>query len=1040
MIGNWTTRRSNKQLTRRRISWIRPSLESLEHRIVPAFAVRATEFASDGTLVGSSTNSSSGGPGSSLAAVFRLPDFSVTIVSNISETGPTFSNHSTTINLAYNGPSGASSDTLLVEVLGDSYLNPSGGLAQITSDADTSTSGLAASNVIMTSGVLSGNVGLGAVTTVSETPLGSQLGETTGTGVMGSASNTLTPNPAVSGSPFTIPDPFTFYQTYTFSGFSNTDQAGSLSAGSEVDAVAVTATPTLTTTAAETGNTLGSALLSDRAHLTGGNNPTGTITFTLTDPNGHLVALPAADATVMVNGNDDYTTPVSTVANQAGTYTWHAVYSGDPNNNPTSDDGTNESEVVAPASPTISTTPSGTVTYGNFTISGTKYLDLTGNGFSSNDTPLGGVTINLYRESNGSAGLQIGNGGDALVASTTTASNGTYSFSGVAPGAYYVAEVVPAGYVQTGGGPSSAGGTSYYIVNATNGYAYAGYNFDDYAISSCGPVWTPSCGGWAIPTACGYYWTDYSSSCYTPPSTSWCAVSPSGNSAPVTTGTPTITAIPVTLSDSATLSGGYKPTGTVTFYLFAPGVSEANSDGSLNTANALWTSSPVTADSSGVYHSGKVTFVPTAFGSYQWAAVYSGDSNNNSGSDVGHETECVNQLTPANPSISTTPNVTSVTLGCAPVTLTDTATVSGGTSPKGTITFTLVGPGNTVLDTETVTVNGDGRYTTPTGYALSQWGTAGTYQWNAFYSGDTGDTSALDSDNSNEQVSVVSPGCAYIYSNPCGSSVVCGSGWLCDSVCLTGYCPTGTITFTLYNCWNTPVYYDTVSVCGAGIYYTPSRCYVPTTPGEYYWQANYCGSGNVCANDGNSGAWQSAIPVSHGDAATVSFWDSRSGQRLIDSLNGSAHSTDLAQWLVTNFSNLYGRGAATQLVNANGTYFTDAQVASMLLTSTCTGAGAASQANAQALATALSAYATSTNLSGSNVAAYYGFLTSALGSGNDVYNVGSYGAALGLTNNTSVSILNLLEAFNTAAENGLSSAEIKAANAIFSGINTTGGV
>ena len=61
--------------------------------------------------------------------------------------------------------------------------------------------------------------------------------------------------------------------------------------------------------------------------------------------------------------------------------------------------------------------------------------------------PQGGVTIDLlhYRRRQRS------------VATTTTAANGTYSFTGLAAGTYYVQEVVPSGYIQTGGGPNGIG-------------------------------------------------------------------------------------------------------------------------------------------------------------------------------------------------------------------------------------------------------------------------------------------------------------------------------------------------------------------------------------------------------------------------------------------------------------------------------------------------------------------------------------------------------------------------------------------------------
>src|SRR5436190_12532873 len=107
-----------------------------------------------------------------------------------------------------------------------------------------------------------------------------------------------------------------------------------------------------------------------------------------------------------------------------------------------------------------------------------------------------------------------------------------------------------------------------------------------------------------------------------------------------------------------------------------------------------------------------------------------------------------------NPTLSTTPDQTSVTLGPA-VTLKDTADLEGGSNPKGSITFTLVGPnGTTVGDTEMVLVNGNGLYSTPTGFTpMGPYG-AGTYQWNATYSGDDNNNAASDIDDPTEQVTV----------------------------------------------------------------------------------------------------------------------------------------------------------------------------------------------------------------------------------------------------------------------------------------------
>jgi hypothetical protein len=105
------------------------------------------------------------------------------------------------------------------------------------------------------------------------------------------------------------------------------------------------------------------------------------------------------------------------------------------------------------------------------------------------------------------------------------------------------------------------------------------------------------------------------------------------------------------------------------------------------------------------------------------------------------------------PTLSTTPGTTTVTLG-PPVTLNDTAFLQSGFDPTGSITFTLVGPNGTTVDTEMVLVDGNGLYSTPTGFTPSGPNGAGTYQWNATYSGDANNISASDLNDPNEQVTV----------------------------------------------------------------------------------------------------------------------------------------------------------------------------------------------------------------------------------------------------------------------------------------------
>src|SRR5258707_866308 len=141
---------------------------------------------------------------------------------------------------------------------------------------------------------------------------------------------------------------------------------------------------------------------------------------------------------------------------------------------------------------------------------------------------------------------------------------------------------------------------------------------------------------------------------------------------------------------------------------------------------------------------------PYGAGTYQWNATYSGDVNNNAASDIDDPIEQVT-VNPDSPTLSTIPDQTSVTLG-PPVTLKDAAFLQGGFNPTGSITFTLVGPDcTTVVDTEMVLVNGNGLYSTPTGFTpIGPYG-ARTYQWNATYNGDDNNNAASDIDDPPKQ-------------------------------------------------------------------------------------------------------------------------------------------------------------------------------------------------------------------------------------------------------------------------------------------------
>jgi len=209
-----------------------------------AYQIRVTSVNGAGTVVGTTTfngTQNADGSGVTLGSSSSLPGFSLTIVNDIGTSGPNFVSSSFTLNVTYTGtvtaagPPATTSNKLIVEVLASNLSAPPvGATSFITSNGSPSTSGLRANSVVMTSGVISGNAVFGA----AGTTLGGQLGATLGTGTMGNGivSSVLNPNPA-NGVTFAIPsDPFTFYQTYTLSGFTNRNQTGSLSAGSTLSA------------------------------------------------------------------------------------------------------------------------------------------------------------------------------------------------------------------------------------------------------------------------------------------------------------------------------------------------------------------------------------------------------------------------------------------------------------------------------------------------------------------------------------------------------------------------------------------------------------------------------------------------------------------------------------------------------------------------------------------------------------------------------------------------------------------------------------
>ncbi len=191
----------------------------------------------------------------------------------------------------------------------------------------------------------------------------------------------------------------------------------------------------------------------------------------------------------------------------------------------------------------------------------------------------------------------------------------------------------------------------------------------------------------------------------------------------------------------------------------------------------------------------------------------------------------------------------------------DHTNLTGGSAPRGTISFALYGPRDTTcaspIFTTAVTVSGTGsddspRYTTTA---------AGTYRWIARYGGDASNTpvSTVCAD-ANQQV-IVSPTTPAV----AVSARQAGNSISASATLTGGWSPTGTITFLVTGpndqfCGGAVAFTATVPVNGAGVY--NSGGFAPSAPGAYVFRVRYSGD----ANDNGVGPTPCLDP-----AATVSI-------------------------------------------------------------------------------------------------------------------------------------------------------------------------
>ena len=314
-----------------------------------------------------------------------------------------------------------------------------------------------------------------------------------------------------------------------------------------------------------------------------------------------------------------------------------------------------------------------------------------------------------------------------------------------------------------------------------------------------------------------------------------------------------------TFTDTATVSvpaGAPAPTGTVDFFVYAPGDTTCTGAPFASSLNR-----PVGAG--GTATSG--TFTPTAAGTYRVIARYSGDANYNPVSGAcndANETVVVAQATPA---IATAVSDASITLG---ETFTDTATVSvpaGAPAPTGTVDFFVYAPGDTTC-TGAPFASSLNRPVGAGGTATSGTFTptaAGTYRVIARYSGDANYNPVSGACNDANETVVVAQATPAIATAVSDASITLGETFTDTatvSVPAGAPAPTGTVDFFVYapgdtTCTGAPFASSLNRPVGAGGTAT-SGTFTPTAAGTYRVIARYSGDANYnpvsgACNDAN---------------------------------------------------------------------------------------------------------------------------------------------------------------------------------------------
>jgi hypothetical protein len=323
-----------------------------------------------------------------------------------------------------------------------------------------------------------------------------------------------------------------------------------------------------------------------------------------------------------------------------------------------------------------------------------------------------------------------------------------------------------------------------------------------------------------------------------------------------------------TLTDNANLTVQDGTDGSIQFRLYgpfatAPSATDCTADKLISGAGSTVTVTDHTS-ASNPYES--TAYTPTAAGYYNWTAQFTSstpgvDSTTEVGCGDAAEQSQVNQAEPAIVTEAQTP----VTVGA---TINDTATLSGGVSPTGTITFKLYASqadcendANALFEDSVDVDNGNADYTSGN-YTTT---TVGNFFWKASYSGDDNNSAVSGVCGEDGETSVVGKAPSTLNTEqafyPNDTATVTATD---------GGPPSGDVTFSLFNnsdCTGTPLYGPVSDDLDAnGEASTNNTSFAVSTSGTLYWKVEY--EGDNSHNPVSSCSENTELAINNGGPTT----------------------------------------------------------------------------------------------------------------------------------------------------------------------------